>query len=56
VQKQQLFKNFPKNIHGKNGFVKLSKNLARLKIILLNYQNNYIECLSIDNAAKILTF
>jgi len=52
VQKQQLFKNFFLNIHGKNGF-KLSKNLARqIKNNLLNHQNNYIECLSIDNAAK----
>jgi len=32
-----LFKNFRKNIHGKNGFVKLSKNLAR------QIKNNFIE-------------
>jgi len=34
-------------VHGKNDFVKVSKNLARyiqvdLKIILLNHQNNYV--------------
>jgi len=27
-----------------------------MKIILLNHQNNYVERLSVDNAAKILTF
>jgi len=32
--------------HGKNGFAERSKILARIeirKVILLNYQNNYIE-------------
>jgi len=39
-------------VHGKNSFVEISKNLARYrytKIILLDYQNNYIERLNIDN-------
>jgi len=31
-------------IHGKNDFVKISKELnTDLKIILLNYQNNYVK-------------
>jgi len=31
----------------------VSKNLdTDLKIILLNHQNNYVECLSVDNNAK----
>jgi len=32
-------------IREKNDFIKVFKNLAtNLKIILLNYQNNYVEC------------
>jgi len=39
--------NFPlkilSNTHGKNGFAEISKNLSiNLKIILINYQNNYV--------------
>jgi len=31
--------------HGKNGFAKVSKKLdVGLKIILLDYQNNYVGC------------
>jgi len=42
----------------KRFFPKVSKNLdTDLKIILLDYQNNYVERLSVaDNAGKVLTF
>jgi len=42
------------NVHGKNNFVEVFKNLAtNLKIILLDHQNNYVRYLSVDdNAAK----
>jgi len=43
-------------VHGKNNFTEISKNLAKsinLKIILLDYQNNYVESSSImSNAAN----
>jgi len=43
-------------IHGKNGFVEVSKNLAgykSLKIILLDCQNDYVKRLNIfDDAVK----
>jgi len=44
----------------KEGFAEVSKNLTGdtdLKIILLDYQNNYVERLNIFyNAANVLTF
>jgi len=39
-------------LHEKNGFAGVSKNIAQiadLKMILLNHQNTYVECLSVDN-------
>jgi len=41
-------------LHNKNNFIEISKNLnTDLKIILLNYQNNYVGILNMmSNAAR----
>jgi len=46
-------------IHGKNGFARVSRNLAtyRSENKLLDCQNNYVRRSSVmSNAAKVLTF
>jgi len=41
------------NLHGRNDYWNIKIYLdTDLKIILLHYQNNYVECLNIDKIAK----